>query len=120
MFFRTFITLFVEGYFEFLIGIIMNLKFAYPNYDKSGELIGWVSALLFIVAIVLFLPILTLYVSCSGKKMHMHPQFSMRFDLLIEDIRPKEFMSKCYFLLFQLRRVVFVMTVFFGDVPGYA
>lgn len=120
LFFRSFITLFVEGYFEFLIAIIMNLKNPYPDYEFGGEVIGWFSALLFIVVIFVLLPILTLYVTCSGKKKHMHPHFYMRFDLLIEDVRPKGFLSKMYFLLFQLRRVVFVMTVFFGDVPSYA
>lgn len=100
LFFKTFISLFVEGYFEFVISIFMNLRDPYPFYNKNGELIGWISAQLFCVVIFVFLPILTMYVICAKKKTLRHPKFKTRFDILIEDMRPKSTWSKMYFFLF--------------------
>ena len=117
MFFRSFIGLFVEGYFEFLIAVLMNLDHPYPGY-MDGEYMAYISAQLFRISVFFFLPFLNWYVIKSSHERVSSERFKKRFDLVVEDINTHSKLSRWYFTLYTIRRIVFCVIVFYYNVPS--
>lgn len=116
--FSPFISLFLEGYIEYLIAMTMNLE-ADNVVWYNGEVIGYVSAQVIKVMLYGFVLGLTLHVIVASEETMSQPNFSSRYGLLINDVRPQRKLAKLYWYIYQMRRLIFVKLVFNPNVHGY-
>lgn len=61
---------------------------------------------------MVFLPLPSIFVIWTNKRGIMDPRVSRRFRLIVEDLRIRDRLSRSYFLVFMLRRFLYVGSVF--------
>lgn len=114
LFFKSLIGLGIEGYFEFAIVFTLNLLYGNGGQAFNGEIIGYISAWIFGVLVLIASPALVIWTGCQSSERLMSEKFEKRISILVEDIELRNRLNYWYWLLFILRRLSFVIMSFSG------
>lgn len=108
------IELFIQGYFEFLISLILTWRL--DDHTLSGEkmslIVSWIS---FAMTLVL-LPLSLIYILVVDENHLRTEAFADRFGELYSNTHPKDLhkrSNRAYFLIFIVRRIAFVYAAFY-------
>jgi hypothetical protein len=113
LFFKDFIAITIEGYFEYIIAAYLNIE--YPVYKKSGELmgigVGYYSAFL-----VLFLfPVIWVLLLFQPIKKFKEKRFNEKYGQMFEHMRPGSKITMLYYIFFSMRRLIFCWLAFYME-----
>ena len=110
LFFNSVLSLLLEANFELLISGYLQLRA--PLKSVSGEITsigyGWLTVML----IALFLPVAQVYVLVQPRSVLESTTFKESWSDLYEEIKTSDKWSLSYFLLFVLRRILYVLIAF--------
>lgn len=117
MFFTEFISITLEGYFEFLIAAYLNLS--KPLTSTSGEeasmYVGWYS---FIVPVVIF-PLMWIMILTMPLKTLNSKKFQKKYGTFFEGVRSDRKIYILYYLVYILRRMIFCALAFWAGELRY-
>ena len=112
LFFTEFISITLEGYFEFLIAAYLNLS--QPLDSTSGEkaslYIGWYS---FIVPVIIF-PLMWIMIIVQPLKTLNSEKFQKKYGTFFAGIKSDRKIFMMYYLFYILRRIIFCLLAFYG------
>ena len=64
---------------------------------------------------IVFVPLVMLYVYTRELPRYFNKYFNMRWGVLLEDLKVRDRMSSMYYLVYVIRRILFVYIVFYID-----
>ena len=100
----------IEGYFEFTISCYLQI--IKPLDSKSGEQISIVIGYLGII-LVLALPLSIMILLFQSIDSLKKESWMKRFGSLYEGLKTNNKLELSFYLLFLLRRIIFIITIFF-------
>jgi hypothetical protein len=108
-----FISLFLEGYFEFLISCFMNIRL--PLKTVNGEIVGLASSYM-VLGLCILLPLTVIYHLRGDNYVKFYEEeFQAKWGSLFDRIRKFKWFYAMYNLVFMVRRIIFVAVVFYLD-----
>ena len=100
----------IESYLEFLIAMYFNWK--YPMFTTNGEISGIVFYVIIACGTFIFLPSSFLFMLKKSMKKIRESNFLKVFGGLVSDVRLKNKWTTSYYLIYLIRRNIYVFTAF--------
>ena len=104
LFFEDFIVIGLQGYLELLITASLNLR--KPLSTTSGEVVAMMISYNS-VAMIVIIPIISLYAIVSNKKTIESAEFRQRYGAIIDMLRTKSSSKFLYYPCFMIKRLMF-------------
>ena len=111
LFFNGFFSIILEAYIEFLISSLLNLSS--PESSNNGELISKYLSYFCLFVTLIICPIAFAYVLKQPLDTLNSHAFESRWGSLYESVKLENKYTTSYYLVFMLRRIVFVGVAFF-------
>ena len=107
------ISLFVQGFFEFLIAAILT-SYSKDYGSFKGELISLGIAYFSYFVTLVFLPFASLYIICQSHERINEENFKARWGELYQNMYEKrtDRAARTYYLWFLVRRIIFILMSF--------
>lgn len=117
LFFSEFISITLEGYFEFLIAAYLNLSqpLATTNGERASLYLGWYCV---IIAVIIF-PLLWVMILCTPLKTLNSNKFKKKYGHFFEGVKSDKKIYIMYYLVYIIRRLIFCALAFFGGELRY-
>jgi hypothetical protein len=107
----------IDGFMEWIIAWKMNLL--YPLYDKIGDKLSTFTIILCILVSMIMIPLFQIFLLMSSLESYKDPSFSLKFGFFFKDIRIDKKWSANYFLVWLIRRILYLANVFYmAHLPG--
>ena len=115
VFFRDIHRIFIETYIEFLIAFYFNYK--YPLYTDVGDILGVIFGFICAFVTMIFIPASFWYILVCKKrtKILTKPIFFQKWGALYENVSTKTKWHVCFYLLYIIRRLIYVTIAFNFD-----
>ena len=114
MFYSELIVLGIGGLMEYIVAVVLTFKF--KQYDVLGEKISIVLAWATIIVLFIWLPIVMILITFKfDMKILDNQKFKSIWGATYQDLNYKQWSSRAYYLIFFVRRFIFVFTAFYID-----
>ena len=121
--FSDLVVLFLEGYMEFCIAVFIRVqsgKALFSDENLPAETFSNVTCCICIFAIVICLPCLLIYTATRNRDTLANSKFEEWFGVLTEGLHLRKKLSLSYYLLFVIRRLLFLILAFYSfQVPVF-
>ena len=109
LFFKELIVILILGQMEFVISA--KISFEYSSFGTGGEAIGWFTALMTLVGVLVGLPYFFVQLNKNKEDVY-NPEFSAKYGVIHVFLRTNSAPRLFYYLVFTGRRVLFLLLAF--------